>query len=199
LVNKAKYWTIRAAVVIGGAAVGWFAPTLLANIAKSFLVTLPTLVLNIIVKVGATVLGVTIIKEMFKAILYTVGSTALTYKNCPISNSAYSHAIYGNGISYTSSALNTAIKNNQYFKTTLSGVLTGTSVANKKIPLNFNSSNGLDLYLSIGKVDLYATGGKSNGKWNLAVSGSDYYNFDSLRLGGGFSLGNVANDAGVIM
>ncbi len=77
--------------------------------------------------------------------------------------------------------------------------VTENTVSNKKISLNFTSGRDMDLYLAIGKIDVYVSGTKTNGKWNLTVTGTDIYNFDSFRLNTGFSIGNIANDVGVIM
>lgn len=77
--------------------------------------------------------------------------------------------------------------------------VSGSYVSKKKISFEFTNARNTDLYLSIGKIDLYVTGSKVNGKWYLDVSGTDIYNFDSFRLNTGFSIGNVANDLGMIM
>ncbi len=198
--NATRYWAVRAGVVVGGAVIGWFAGTTIINLAKQFLIKQPTLILTVINKLGTSALAVAIISQMIKAALYSAGCVVLSYKKCPVAKDAWHQALYGNGRSWSSSTLNNKIKNSTHFTGKLKSALSGkTSVTNKKISLNFTNSINTDLYLSIGRIDLYVTGTKRNGKWNLTVKGTDRYNFDEFRLTTGFSVGNVANDVGLVM
>ena len=197
-----KYWAIRTGVVVGGSVIGWFAGTSLLKLARVYLTSQPTLLLKVVNKLGAAVIGTKIVYDMFKLALYDAGSIVLSAKKCPIAKEAYHQGLYGGGKKWSSAALNKKIKNNTYFKDQLKNAMskvTGNTVENKKISLNFTSGRDMDLYLAIGKIDVYVSGTKSNGKWNLKVTGTDIYNFDSFRLNTGFSVGNIANDVGVIM
>ncbi|MBE6766102.1 MAG: RHS repeat-associated core domain-containing protein [Ruminococcaceae bacterium] len=196
------YWTVRGLVAAGGAILGWVSGTLLISLSKSFLVSHPNMLLNVMRKLGVAGLSKKIIKEMIKGALYSAGSAVLQYKKCPISKAAYHHGLYGNGKKWSSSALNNKIKNSSYFKTKLEQALSkvkSNTVNNLIISLDDPSKMETDIALSIGRVDLFVTGKKINGKWNLKVTGENTYNFDKFRLASGINLSNMANDIGLIM
>lgn len=199
--NATKYWAIRTGVIIGGAAVGWFAGTAILSLAKAYLVQNPLMMPSIIKKLGVSALRIQLIRDMIKLAIYDAASIVLTSKKCPISKAAFQHALYGNGKKWSSSALNNKVKKSNLFLTSVKDKLKNIKTDTAKFPLtlNYTSKHDQDLYLSIGKFEFNVTGTKKNGKWNLHVSGTNEYDFDNIRLTSGVTLGNAANDFGLLL
>ena len=80
----------------------------------------------------------------------------------------------------------TKIKDNSAFKDAITNKMNNLSETesfnDEKTSVEFTSKTDMDLFLALGKADIFMSGVKrENGKWKLNIRVEDTYNFDEIR------------------
>lgn len=141
-----------------------------------------------------------------KAAISVTASAFLTAKGYTLARDMFNHAIYGYGKSPDSKIYSKMISKLKSSSVMKNNVKKYVDYANKNNKKSFSNKKIVefasgDLYYSIQHATVRFSGKKSNGKWKITIALQDTYDFTefSRTVKYGLSLGNVANDLGVIM
>jgi RHS repeat-associated protein len=141
-----------------------------------------------------------------KGAISAAGNTFLAYKGYSLSREMFNHGMWGYGRTPSSSINNLLIsrlKSSSDMKKAIENIMksaTGNSInQNGEVEFTITEKNNADLYYSLQHISFNVQGTKSNGVWDLTITVSDRYDFDSIRSFSGLSFGSVANDLGWAM
>ena len=130
----------------------------------------------------------------------------LASKGYKLSCALFNHGMWGNGRKPGASInklIKKRLKNSSSMKKAISDILaseTGDYIDKTSwVEFIANNKTNADLYYSLQHVTFKVKGEKIEGVWNLKVTVSNCYDFDSIRSFSNLSFGNAANDLGWAM
>ena len=147
-----------------------------------------------------------VIEPLTKSVIDSAAKKYLLGKKYDLAYDMFHHALYGNGKKLSNSVLNKLkkkIKESAEIKKLMTDKLKPLKKKNHNyvrfMSATIEFKKG-DLYYSVQHADCVYSGTYSNGKWTLKIEVFDKYDFDNFRtFKNGISVGNAANDMGVVL